>query len=323
MKVENSGCVAVVDESGEILFLQEALQTSLSPVPVIGFDDSKQFVETILNRQRQNPYVWLVVIADFSALWPTLEEGVFCLLGNRIPNFRGVAFTAHPDDPGWQELVGRKLIASDKHVIPRAEADAVSAISKVIQKIVKELSEFVDFINKRPGRGQEMSDTRPESLGTRVVKANNKISASKTKRAECIIPKKDSERIARTAMDGKAKPSGQKETPDQDRVQNSVKQPETVIRLEDLVRPKTYLHRLLSKDTLSFFERLVLKEVAWDLFTRLSRDNREYMAKYRDFIDSETCPKGKEGLQIFGDVLMCFMAHERSRNRGRRRWRIN
>lgn len=305
MRAENSGFIAIVDESGEFLFLQDSLQTPFSPIPVIGFDDSKQFMMTVRRRQKENPYNWIIVIADSCALSPSIDDGVFCSLIDEFSNFSGVAYTASPQTPEWQELINeRKVIASQEHIVPRADPSSVAVLLKIIREIINKFSGYADITIS--GSNKNVSEIKVEALEAKSVSVENGRSDSKEIENKRSSTKKGFSIFEEPAMDGRLERSEQKDLPDSHKEQRGIDRPQTAVKLEDLVRPKTYLYRLLNKDNLNFLERLLLKEVAWDLFTRLKHDDLERLKKYQDFIKSDACPKKKRGWQIIGQALKYF-----------------
>ena len=263
--------------------MEDVLQPHLSPIPTIGFDDPAQFLQSVRISRVKERYNWLVVIADVAALYPNVEEGIFCQICKNFSNCRAVAFTADPSNPAWDKLREDKTML-EGHAISRADPGAVRELVKLIENILKDFQVSVDSITRVAGRNRGPTSALPPPR-ERIAKSTE--TAAK----------------ARTIPPG---PEKLRESVDSSDEQERESRSTTSVTLDDLVQPNSRLYRLLTKDTLNLFQRLLLREAAWDLFTKLSNDDPKRLEKYRRFANSAPSPKKKSGRGIIGDVLRHF-----------------
>ena len=279
MSVENPGCICIVDyPAGAILFLENVLQPHLAPTPTIAFDSREQFLRTVESPQIKRRYNWFVVIADVVALYPTVEEGIFYQIYNkRFFNWQAVGFTADPLNPGWDKLLKNGLMVKE-HIVARADPEAVPHLVRVLMRIVNGFGCSADLNIRTTDLHQCGVPAAPEA-------------------------KIDMETAPTEPIDDigyPQEPTAEAYPEDEEKRQSDSRVP---MKLDVLVQPDSYLYKLLTKDILNWFERVLLREVTWTLFTKLSRSHPEHLEAYRRLVRSDTCPIKKPALRIVRQQL--------------------
>ena len=77
---------------------------------------------------------------------------------------------------------------------------------------------------------------------------------------------------------------------------------EKAITIDKLITPGTYISRLLSYETLGFFQRFIVNTTTCLAFTSLRQSNLEQLKKYGKFCDSDSFPQDREGWRILREM---------------------
>jgi hypothetical protein len=247
--------VVVVDPIGDFQWLEESLQSSSSPYPVMAFDSVRAFEENIAAQQKTCPKAWLIVIADTAARY----QGAFDIGRKLVKNFCGIAYTTDTAAPEWDTQ-------HPKHIVSRSKPDSVSDLRGFVNKTIQELAGLED---RTPPPKREPATTQKPSGESRM----------------------DPE------LPLKLDPNNQQKT-DAPSMEN--------LSLDDLVKPGTFLSRMLQKKELGKLGRFILRETLWNLFTRLSHKSPTHLKKYQSFVKTAACSKDQRGLRILTEVLEQF-----------------
>jgi hypothetical protein len=286
--------IALVDPSLEFASFEDTWQPSLRPNIIAAYRDDKKFLQDMQSPEVRSQYDCLVVVADSAGLLPTVEDGVICRTLKTWDNSAALAFTADRTNPAWKTAG-----LSSKDIISRGTPDGAVKLLAAIKRKVDSLG------GTTCRRGGLISDERPlhvevesqhDSEG--IAKQQGVLSESNTQPSEGTL---NSE--GRSTHHSSILP----ETPTvADRERGHVHWTQPMVRLENLVKPKTYLHRLLTADALGFFQRFLLRQIAWGLFTKLSHSDPERLEKYRLLLNSRDKKPEPPGRELVRDVLSHF-----------------
>jgi len=286
-KLQKLGCVAIVDPLDLFLPLQDTLQGYLAPNPVLGFDDSEAFLETLRAPDMKDRYNWLIVVADFAALSPTIKNGIFYQTSQIWPGSKKVAFTANPINPGWEELG-----LSKEDIIFRGNPGAVLCLLKVIKRFADNMGGTVDSTECVAPYEESPSSGKDADVGFGVIDQGKERGPEENDRQHTA------DEIGIGANESALHPV---HPATEQTLQREAQTPPP--RLEDLVRPGTRLYHLLTKEKLNFIDRFLLREISYTLFKRLSRYAPQRLYDYEEFLNSSECDRHKLNCAIVSEQL--------------------
>ena len=215
----------------------------------------------------------LFVVADVAGLEPSAHEGVFAHARKSVPVSRRLAFTAQPYHKDWQELKRSEVITE---IVPRIGRDAIYDLNKVVRREWGKFTSTPEFLFT-----QHLTMLIQESRGP-----------------------SDPHFVLQMAR-GIVKP--------QEYFGKIMEFPKQKVPfVGDLIKPDTYLSRLVHKRNLNFWQRAIVKESAWYAFTMLKRSKSGYIEKYAAFFTHPYFPSDQEGWVIFRRVYNKLLGSQRT-----------
>lgn len=277
-------------------FVDSVSSTLSKALSLSGFPDFEvkgfKYVKNYEGLLEKKPYIIpLIVIADTDAKQPSIEDGVFVKTKRLVPRATCIAYTSTPDpeiEP-WERLLKIGTIESPRHLVQQGDEEKLLQITRQIKD---------EFCNSPDYRGIV---TLQEKLkqGTIINKSGQDLLIEAARKTDKGL----------RFLYGKERRAPEQREPADNKEKHETHTPEMAYKpdltlMNKIIRPGSYVWRLLERPRLRFWEKIIVRDVARCKFVRMSRNNDLELAKsFKILFLSQQYPKDKECLQIICETF--------------------